>query len=543
MMKKKGAKKHGLDDDDDDDDSDEDYDDAIGNDMYKKAQPAPGQLEHCEICSKKFTVTPYSKTGPDGGLLCLPCGKELDKEAKGDKRAAPKKPAGRRRRKIESDRLDGVAIGGAKSLQQLCIEKVAQHYEDVEELGDMPYPILMRLAEIFAKKRVLNPKTVKLFVRPDLDTVAIHDAAYLEVEDYRDMFAVAPGMERIILRNACQFKDEALEYMMDRCDNIKYIQFYAANLVTNDMWRKLFRRYGSQLEAVKLQWLDAAFEDSTVEELVEDCPNIKRFKLKLCRRVGEKGITALTGLRNLLHLSLQTNHEITSLALVNLITSVGRNLYTLSLEKFIDADDTVLESIKNTCTRLTKLRIAENDVATDAGYAALFTDWTNPPLHFADFNTTRDVDNNNPTGPQDAIGLASAGLKALMNHSGSHLKHLDIASCRHITTGTFLDVFGGDYTYPALETINLSFCKNVDTSIIIGIFKSCPAIKKIIAFGCFDIIDVVVPRGIALIGVPKAQDAIEQWGVGINVTEAVGRMMESGDMMHTTGGAAVEAAA
>lgn len=47
------------------------------------------------------------------------------------------------------------------------------------------------------------------------------------------------------------------------------------------------------------------------------------------------------------------------------------------------------------------------------------------------------------------------------------------------------------------------------------------------AFGCFDVTDVVVPRGVVLIGVPKAQDEIEQFGVGIGVEEAVGRMIEA----------------
>lgn len=169
--KQKKGKKGGSDDEDDGD-----YDNALDN-MYKKAKPAPGQLENCEICNKRFTVTPYSKEGPDGGLVCTPCGKELAKDAKADKKAVAKKPVGRKRRKIESDRLDGVAPNGAKSLQQLCLEKVAKHHDDLDELGDMPEPIVERLSEIFAKKRVLNPKTLPLFLRPDLDTVAIHDAA------------------------------------------------------------------------------------------------------------------------------------------------------------------------------------------------------------------------------------------------------------------------------------------------------------------------------------------------------------------------------
>lgn len=517
--KKKGKKKGS----DEDDDSDADYDDALD---YKKAQPAPGQLEHCEICSKRFTVTPYSKTGPEGGLVCLPCGKELDKDAKAEKKVQPKKPVGKKRRKIESDRLDGVAVGGAKTLQQLCIEKAAQYHEDVEELGDMPYTVMERLSEIFAKKRILNPRTVKLFVRPDLAAIAIHDAAYLEVDDYRNIFAVAPNINKLVLRNACQFKNEVMMYMMEKCDNIKHLQLYAANLVENHVWQALFKHYGEQLETVKLQWLDAAFEDETVREMVVDCPNLKRLKFKLCRRLGEESINHIAELRNLEHLSLQTTSEIASPALLHMITSVGANLRTLSLEKFIDADDTVLNAIRQSCTKLSKLRLAENDVSSDMGYAALFNQWKNPALHYADFSSTRDIDNNNPNGPEDAIGLGSAGFKALMKHSGPDLVRLEVASCRHISLGAFLDVFAGSHTYPNLEIINISFCNSIDTSVVAGMFKSCPSLKQITAFGCFDVMDVVVPRGIALIGVPKAQDAIEQFGSGVDVEEALGRMLE-----------------
>ena len=177
---------------------------------------------------------------------------------------------------------------------------------------------------------------------------------------------------------------------------------------------------------------------------------------------------------------------------------------------------------------MSKLRISENDIATDAGYEALFTEWTNPPLSFVDFNSTRDVDNAMPDGPEDPVGMASTGFRAMMAHSGSALKHVDIASCRHIELSAFMDVFNGAMSYPALEEINVSFCNRVDNSVIAGIFKSCPNLKKLVAFGCFNVQDVVVPRSIALIGVPKAQDAIEQFGIGISIDEALGRMVEVG---------------
>ncbi|TKA74832.1 hypothetical protein B0A55_05928 [Friedmanniomyces simplex] len=522
---KKAAKKKARKADPDLDESeDEDYEVD-----YKKAKPAPGQFEHCDICNKRFTVTPYSKEGPDGGLLCTPCGKELTKDMKKEQKAQQPRSVGRKRRKVESERLDGVATGGAKTLVQLCLQRVAQHHDDVEELGDLPPKLLERLSEIFSKKRVMKSKTLPLFLRPDLDSVVVHDAAYLEEDDYHQIFAVVPNIKKLVLSNTCQMKDKSMDYMLERCHELRHISMYAANLVSEEMWYRLFREAGSKLEVIKLKWLDAAFEDEAVREMVNCCPNLERLKLKLCRRLGQDSVDYIAQLPALKHLSLQIGREVSNDTLVNLIEQRGPHLETLSLEKFLDADDTVLEAIHDHCTHLAKLRLSENDTCTDAAFAALFTAWANPPLSFADFNSTRDVDNNNPTGPEDEpIGLASAGFTALMAHSGPSLKHLDIASCRFIELSAFIDVFNGAQSYPALEYINLSFCNRVDTSVVAGIFKSCPSLKRVVAFGCFDVQDVVVPGGIALIGVPRAQDAIEQFGVGIGVEEAIGRMVEVG---------------
>jgi DNA repair protein RAD7 len=171
--KGKKKKKRGS----DEEGSESEFEDLLGKEMYKKKVPMPGQLENCELCSKRFTVTPYSKTGSDGGLLCTACGKELAKEAKAEKKPVKKGPTGRKRRKIESDRLDGKIQDGAKTLQQLCIEKVAHHATEVDDLGDLPQNLMERLGEIFTKQRVMRPKQLRLFLRPDVDSITIHDCA------------------------------------------------------------------------------------------------------------------------------------------------------------------------------------------------------------------------------------------------------------------------------------------------------------------------------------------------------------------------------
>lgn len=312
---------------------------------------------------------------------------------------------------------------------------------------------------------------------------------------------------------------------MEKAKEVKHIQLYAANLVTNAMWHKFFQQRGRNLQTLKLQWLDASFNDQVVEEMATHCQNLRRLKLKLCRQVGVDALDSITRLTSLEHLSLQIAQTVRSERLVNLVRCVGTKIQTLSLEKFIDADDTVLQAIHHECKALSKLRLSDNDCYTDAGFTALFTEWQNPPLKFVDVNSTRDVDNSNSNGPEQPNGCASEGLKALMAHSGGKLEHLDIASCRHITHAAFAEAFDGRKMYPCLKEINISFCNTVDTVTVAGMFKSCPALKKLVAFGCFNVEDVVVPSGIVLIGVPKAQDAIEQFGnVFPDVERALGGM-------------------
>lgn len=174
--------------------ADED-DDALAREMMEKSrQPLPGQLENCEICSKRFTVTAYSKTGPNGGLLCPKCSKEAMDD---DKKSKPKKRAPRSgRRQLQSNLLDGIAHYGAMSLVEMCtkvrqflfhwaflasiadylrLKKVAENIDDIEEFGDLPSPLLHRLSQIFSKRRIMTPGTLNLFLRPELHSIDIYD--------------------------------------------------------------------------------------------------------------------------------------------------------------------------------------------------------------------------------------------------------------------------------------------------------------------------------------------------------------------------------
>ena len=282
--------------------------------------------------------------------------------------------------------------------------------------------------------------------------------------------------------------------------------------MSNEGWIRFFSSCGEQLETLKLAWLDYSMNDETFMHLVSGCSNLKRLKIKKCFRLSDPALSAISDLKQLEHLSLRFPAPTASSPLRDLVAAVGSNLRTLSLENFEEAEDEVLTTIHSTCTKLDKLRFCENDICTDAGFVLLFKDWANPPLTFIDLSSNRSVDYTQPDGPEDPTGLASAGFEALMAHSGSRLEHLDISSCRHISYEAFSRVFTSKTVYPSLSEINISFLTKIDTAIVAGMFRSCPSMKKVTAFGCFNVLDVKVPKGVALIGVPNAQDSIEQEG-------------------------------
>ena len=323
---------------------------------------------------------------------------------------------------------------------------------------------------------------------------------------------MVPKVQNLNLRNAGQFKDEVVDFILERKVPLKSVQLEAANLVSNEKWCMLFEKCGCKLESLKLSWLDYSMDDDSFMSLVRYCPNLKRLKLKKCFRIGDSALGAMTELKQLEHLSLRLPTNISSDSLCELVAAVGSGLRTLSLECFSDADDNVLSTIHSSCTQLSKLRFTENDYCTDSGFVNLFTGWSNQPLTTIDLSSNRSLDYAVPDGPEDPVGLASAGFEALIDHSGSRLERLDISSCRHISYETFSKIFDGKSQYPLLRDINISFLTKIDNAVAVGLFKSCPDLVKVTAFGCFNIVGVPVPKGVALIGVPNAQDSIVQEG-------------------------------
>ncbi|OTB13669.1 hypothetical protein K445DRAFT_319887 [Daldinia sp. EC12] len=489
-----------------DDESDEDA-------LERSAGPVPGQLANCEECHKRFTVTAYSRAGPEGGLLCPQCSMKLTKEENAARSASRKGkqkanavPIRRERRKIQSLILDGQI--GVKTLMTLCVETLANNIHLADDLGDLPLPAIDRISRQLSKRRLMNPITLEFFLRPQTQDVMIYDGGRLGSTDYMRIFQICSGLKTLKLRNAIQFKDEVMEYLIGRHIALDTFHISGANLLTEECWEKYLKTKGQSLRSLRVYFTDRYFGNRTVESLPSYCPSLKRLKICHNQAVNDEGLEHIAQLRGLEHLGLRLVSQTQTTPYVNIAQKLGDHLRTLSIRDVPQVDDRLLDAIHDHCTRLVKLRITNSEVMTDAGFARLFMGWKNKPLQFIDLELCRYINPVNPRVNEHMIGFCSAGFRALMKHSGKHLKKLNIHGCRHISGEAFEDVFAAGKVYPELLDLEVSFCEEV-TDLIVGlIFKSCPNLKKLNVFGCMKVKDVRVPRGKILVGVPNAMGMI-----------------------------------
>lgn len=148
--------------------------------------PVPGQIAFCAECNCRFTVTAYSRASEDGdGLLCYPCGNKKKKNAPAQTTTRKKQtPAARANKKSHARALLDGDTSGIKSLQDMCIDVIAKHIDDVETLGHIGSHNLDKISQILCKNRRLNDQTIKLFFEPAEHVLRFYDCSSKSIHTY-----------------------------------------------------------------------------------------------------------------------------------------------------------------------------------------------------------------------------------------------------------------------------------------------------------------------------------------------------------------------
>ncbi|KAF8422916.1 hypothetical protein EV426DRAFT_534733 [Tirmania nivea] len=473
---KKRKKPHG------DDDSDTAFS------PYHKAKPLPGQIAFCEICNCRFTVTPYSKAGPEGeGLICTPCGK---KTAKQDKDTTKKKfVAKKNKRKTMASLLDG-EVTGVKSLRDLAINVVAKHIDEVGQVMDclqIGRRDVDKICQVICRNRALNDHTLKLFLEPGITRLNLYDCSKISTNELRKIGAILPTLRYLMLRFCGSLTDEVLSYYSTQLTELKGIELGGPFLVTKSCFMQFFEARGSQLEELTIT--DTFRVDvNVISSLVDNCPNLKELRLRQITKLDNQAVRLLTALSNLKVLEISDpGEDVQDGAVIDVLNCIGSRLRELDLSRCILLTDQTLLAVRQCCPRLNTFSLTEAEDVTDEGVAQMFKNWDiNPGLQYVNLTRLRK--------------LTYFGVEAILEHSGRTLEVLKINSCQ-LKPNAWHFWWQGGAKFERLRSLDIGFVRSANDAVVEKLCEVCPNLGELKVWGVNRITEAVqVPENIRIIG-------------------------------------------
>ncbi|PIL33306.1 hypothetical protein GSI_04756 [Ganoderma sinense ZZ0214-1] len=463
--KKKGKK--GDDDDDYEDDEDEDPYSALSK-MWKNDLPKPpvGSFENCARCEKQFTVTKYTMAAnPPPGWLCHICAKSSG--------ADPfKKPAPPRKRKPAGDKRNVVSYEERHlpTLASICIDVVSSHIDDVEALGDIGSMNMDKIAKALAWNRRLNAENVMLFHDIGNEDLTLYDATNLKAPALCTLPALNPNLVNLRLEYCGHMDDSVVNAWAKSLPNLKRLELLGPFLVRAPAWQAFFKARPN-LEGFLITQ-SPRFDTECARVLVESCTNLKELKLQEIGQLSDEFIECLKplgGQLTSLNLSDPGRGEaVSEKALMELLEAVGSSLEHLDLSRHLNITDALLfRGIKPHVHNLSSLVLVNTPDVTDAGVAEFFDNWKGTPLSRLSLRR-----NHN---------LADAVLGAVLNHSGTHLTHLDINGWKDTSLEALKEI-------PAIATnlkrLDVGWCRAVDDWFVKSVLEQCGDMEELKVWGC-----------------------------------------------------------
>ncbi|WVR06919.1 hypothetical protein IAU60_003955 [Kwoniella sp. DSM 27419] len=443
-----------------------------------KVAPAPlkavGDFMECGECTKRFTVTAYTKEHPSqpSTYLCVNCCYTLgiDPFAKPKKASVKKKVPGKK-----EDR--------AKLISQI----IGKYIEDVDQLGDIGGINMDKVCKIICKGRRLTPETAPLFYSSDRQELEMYDCTNLTPEAFISLGRLCPNLRSLHLHLCGQLSTEAVSAWAKSLKKLKRLELFAPFLVRKDGWLNLFTTAGKSLEGF-LVTQSPRIDRETIETMVKSCPNLTELRLAEIGLFDSECLGILGDLKSLKLLDIRSpGSALSDDAVIDLLRKVGQTLETLDLSDNPELTDEILPVIATHCPQLRRLSLRNNVELTNEGLSLFFNTLLQqgrPGLEYLDLEKGHD--------------LQDQALKSLVDHSGKTVEKLCLLGWREVSASALSDLT----RCGRLRELDLGWCRQVTDFTIKDILENCQSIETVRVWGCNQLTDAV-PRkkGVKVIGI------------------------------------------
>ncbi|KAF9123394.1 hypothetical protein BGW39_008999 [Mortierella sp. 14UC] len=483
--KKRPRKKDASDDSDD-----EDFHDITGHISrsgfsHKGRMPqGSNKIVFCSRCRARFTLkagTTPAVDEDDGGLLCPTCaGTGSPGPSKG---ALPKaKPVKRARRKAQKAEIECQI----PSLQDLCIQKIANSIEDVEAFGDISDISLNKICKIICRNRSLNADTLQLFLDPRHGELVLYDCTDITAVGLQNIAQFCPNLRSLKLKLCGRITNEVMDYYIEHLTQLAALTLIGPILIIEPTYIKLFETVGERFEKFELKG-SSRFSLKSIKALCDNCPNITHLRLGDCNLMDDEWLEPIAGLTKLKSLRIRNPEpdKVTTSAVVKLIQAVGSGLEELELKGCDGLNDEVLvDAIRPSCVRVERLNLAGCEELTTEGVETLFKDWTvNHGLTYLNL--------------ENCVMLKDEAVVAALEHSGATLEVLNMSGMDEITKDSLQSLT----RCVNLVDLNVSWCRAVDDDIMEQLVEAAPRLANVTVWGNHRLTECCTTRkGLKIVG-------------------------------------------
>ncbi|KIK26740.1 hypothetical protein PISMIDRAFT_675667 [Pisolithus microcarpus 441] len=454
------------------------------------SKPPVGSFENCAKCEKQFTVTRYTVAAdPPPGYLCHDCVKAAGVDPF-------KKPVAPRKRNLNADKRDVVNFEKRRlpTLVSLCIELVSKHIDDIEALGNIGSVNMEEIAKALAKNRSLNSQNAHLFYDVRNKALRFYDATHLTPPAFTTLACLNPNLTHLHLDFCGRLTSPVLECFARSLPHLTSITLLGPFLVRVEAWIEFFRSKPS-LRSFRITQ-SPRFDSSCARQLAESCTKLEELQLREVGLLSDEFIKPLCALPPLKVLDLANpGIGIEEDGWLRLLKRHGRTLETFNPSWHTGFTAEALRyGLGDHARVLSELIMEGCDNLADEDVARFFRHWANNTDEQESVEDTMDTtddasrveDANNLNSPLHVLSLArddalsDATLTALLEHSGPSLTYLNLNGLRSLSSDALVLL----KCAIGLRRLDLSWCREVDDSVMKEIVSALPKLEEVKLWGC-----------------------------------------------------------
>ncbi|PWA83776.1 Leucine-rich repeat, cysteine-containing subtype [Artemisia annua] len=384
----------------------------------------------------------------------------------------------------------------APSLQDLCMTIMSQHVDAITSLESVPDAHRHKLTRLLCDSRKMNHHFFDLLASGTPTEIRVRDCSWLTEEQFTKTFektdvsnltvlqldqcgrclpdfvllpilgnlpSQLSALTNISLKGACRLSDAGLKALVAAAPALRSVNLGCCSLLTVDAINNLADKLGPVLK----------------ELYIDECFDLDAKRI----------LPALLKLEQLEVLSVAHNESVNNSFIKKFVAARGHNMKELVLANCTKLTDKALRAISKSCPGLCAIDLTNVSKLTDKSLAHLANGCQNIQI----LKFCRNMFSDEAVAAYlEAYGARLRELS--LNHVNKVAHHTAISLAKHARN---------------LETLDLSFCREMTNEALGLIADSCLSLKTLKLFGCTQITNVFTEghsnEGVKIIGLVESQ--------------------------------------